>query len=97
MFKLLALFALLAAASAAPGLLAHSPFVAPAAVVAHAPIVAAPALAYHAPIVKPVVPLATSYAHQYRVDYKTPIIAAAPYAYAPYAYAHAPFLKTFIH
>ncbi|XP_046403533.1 uncharacterized protein LOC124169095 [Ischnura elegans] len=93
MFKLIALFAMLAMASAAPGLL---PYVAPAAVVAHHPVALHAPLAYHTHIVKPVVPLATSYAHQYRVDYKTPAL-IAPVAYAPYAYAHAPFYKTFIH
>ncbi|XP_012218348.1 cuticle protein 12.5-like [Linepithema humile] len=78
MFKLVALFALLACATAAPGYLA-----APA---LHAPVVAAPAVA-----VAHSVPLATSYANTYKVSLKSPLVAPVAYT-APVAYA-APVVK----
>lgn len=97
MFKIVALFALLACVSAAPapGLLAPALHAAPVAV--------APAVA-----VAHTVPVATSYANTYKVSVKSPlvaapiaytapilktapVVAAAPVIHAPVAYAaHAP-------
>ncbi|KAI5645434.1 hypothetical protein NE865_02521 [Phthorimaea operculella] len=86
MFKLIAFAALLAAASAAPGIYGHyaSPYAAPLASPWGHGYVGAPLVG--APVVKTAVPVATSYANTVRIA--SPAVVAAPaYAHAPVAYA----------
>ncbi|KAG8231703.1 hypothetical protein J437_LFUL007478 [Ladona fulva] len=99
MFKLVALLAFVAVASAAPGLVGAPIAYSAPTVVAAAPVAySAPVVT--APVVKAAVPVATSYANTFRVvsPYSTSVVAAAPVVQAaPVAYAAGPVIKTLIH